>query len=83
MTKQTVLRLLAGRTSPERGLTAAELAAATHTLLPVVRNVLAQLVFTHRNRVSVYRVTCDARGRHYMGDPSPLYAQGAMPPVTG
>lgn len=81
MTKRTILERLNGRESPERGLTAEELAEMTHAPIAVVRNALAELVFTHSNRVSVYGVTCDREGRHYMGDPTLLYDAGPLPKV--
>lgn len=78
MTKQAVLQEI--DSSPMPGLTSGELARRLHCHEAVIRNVLAELVFTRHGKppVSKYMVTCDAQGRHFRGDPAPLYAQGAM-----
>lgn len=80
MNRDDVLSKLEGRTTPEQGLTAEELSVLLYSPVAMLRNTLAELVFTRHGKppVSKFMVTCDEKGRYFHGDPQPLYDQGAM-----
>lgn len=65
-----VRRALAARNGGP-GITAAELAAELDISVAYVRHAFTVLVFTERI------ATCDAEGRHRLGDPTALLRMGA------
>jgi DNA-binding IclR family transcriptional regulator len=70
--REAIMSELAARNGGP-GLTARELASFLHAPEAIVRNMLAALVFREKC------VTCDARGRFSIGEPSALLAAGPMP----